>query len=133
MKRFSATTRIAVGITCLTMSLLLAAQGLGVLPSPSDAKVKGRQELCESLAIYCSVAAQQGETAQLSEIARAVAERDNDIVSLALRQADGKILFNSGAHEREWGNADPQKSTPTHVRVPILEDERQWGTLAVVF
>ena len=134
MKRFSATTRIAVGITCLTMSLLLAAQGLGVLPSPSDAKLKGRKELCESLAIYCSVAAQQGEIAEIAEIARAVAERDNDIVSLGLRQAStDKLLFTSGDHDREWKKADQNKSTPTHVRVPILEDDKQWGTLEVAF
>ena len=59
MRRFSAATRIAIGITCLTLSLLLAAQGLGVIPSPTDATLKGRKELCESLAIHCSVAAQR--------------------------------------------------------------------------
>jgi len=29
MKRFSAATRISIGVTCLTLSILLAAQGLG--------------------------------------------------------------------------------------------------------
>ena len=33
--------RIAIGIACLTLSLLLAAQGLGVIPSPTDATLKG--------------------------------------------------------------------------------------------
>jgi hypothetical protein len=35
MKRFSAQHRIAIGITCLTLSLLLAAQGIGIIPSPA--------------------------------------------------------------------------------------------------
>jgi len=33
MRRFSASTRISVGVTCLTLSLVLAAQGLGIIPN----------------------------------------------------------------------------------------------------
>src|SRR6185295_8594585 len=133
MKRFSAATRISIGITCLTLSLLLAAQGLGVIPSPSDATLKGRKELCESLAIHCSVAVQRAELDFINDTTRAVAERNPDILSLGLRRADGKLLLRSGDHETQWSHADANRSTPTHVRVPILEDDKQWGTLEVVF
>src|SRR5687768_12490122 len=133
MKRFSAATRIAIGITCLTLSLLLAAQGLGVIPSPSDATLKGRKELCESLAIHCSVAAQRDDIGDLTTTTRAVAERHPDILSLALRRADGKVLLSSGDHDAQWLAADLTKSTPTHVRVPIFQDATKWGTLEVVF
>ena len=133
MKRFSAATRIAIGITCLTLSLLLAAQGIGIIPSPTDATLKGRKELCESLAIHCSVAATHKELGDLASTTKAVAERNPDILSLALRTADGKIILSSGDHDKEWRGADKSKSTPTHVRVPIFQDDAQWGTLEVVF
>src|SRR5687767_11445531 len=134
MRRLSAATRIAIGITCLTISLMLAAQGLGVIPSPTDATLKGRKELCESLAIHCSVAAQRNEIGELATTSQAVAERNPDILSLALRRAaDGKILLSSGDHDTQWRGADAARSTPTHVRVPILQDATQWGTLEVVF
>src|SRR3954471_8214129 len=133
MKRLSAATRIAIGITCLTLSLLLAAQGLGVIPSPSDATLKGRKELCESLAIHCSLAAQRGQMSAIEDETRTVAQRNPDILSVGLRASDGKLLIESGNHEKEWKSADKNKSTPTHVRVPILEDDKQWGTLEVVF
>ena len=133
MTRFSAATRIAIGITCLTLSLLLAAQGLGVIPSPSDATLKGRKELCESLAIHCSVAAHRNELGELTTTTRAVAERNPDILSLALRRADGKVLLSSGDHDATWRGAEKTRSTPTHVRVPIFQDDANWGTLEVVF
>src|SRR3954447_7214792 len=133
MKRLSAATRISIGITCLTLSLLLAAQGLGVLPSPSDATLKGRKELCESLAINCSLAAQRNQVPEIEAVTRAIAQRNPDILSLALRSADGKLLVKIGQHELHWSGSDKNKSTPTHVRVPILEDDKQWGTLEVVF
>src|SRR5688500_15338459 len=133
MRRLSAATRIAIGITCLTISLMLAAQGLGVIPSPTEATLKGRKELCESLAIHCSVAAQRHDLGELSTTTQAVAQRNPDILSLALRSAAGTILISSGDHNAQWRGADAAKSTPTHVRVPIFQDATKWGTLEVVF
>ncbi len=133
MKRFSAATRVSVGITCLTLSLLLAAQGLGVIPNSTDATIKSRKNLCETLAINCSMAAQRNAADEIKELIKAVAQRNPDVVSLGLRQADGKVLAEIGDHSAAWAGADKVKSTPTHVRVPIFEDARQWGTLEVVF
>jgi diguanylate cyclase (GGDEF)-like protein/PAS domain S-box-containing protein len=131
--RFSAASRVSIGVTCLTLSLILAAQGLGIIPSPSDAALKGRKQLCESLAIQCSLAAQRGATDELQMTTRTIVERDSDIQSVGLRQVDGKLLMKLGEHDTLWKNADASKSTPTHVRVPIFEDDKQWGTLEVVF
>ncbi len=133
MRRFSAATRIAIGITCLTLSLLLAAQGIGIIPSPTDAALKGRKELCESLAIHCSVAATRNELTDLATTTKAVADRHPEILSLALRTADNKIILSSGDHDAHWRGADQTKSTPTHVRVPIFQDNAAWGRLEVVF
>src|SRR5204863_8375708 len=93
MKRFSAATRISVGITCLTLSLLLAAQGLGFIPSPSDATIRGRKQLCESLAINSSLAVQRNEVSELKGIVDAISQRNPEIVSLGLRTADGKLVI----------------------------------------
>src|SRR6476660_5624341 len=119
MKRFSAATRISIGLTCLTLSLLLAAQGLGVIPSSSDATLKGRKELCESLAIHCSLAAQRGDVSVIKDTTEALVHRDNDIISVGLRASNGELLLQVGDHVLNWKKADPGKSTPTHVRVPI--------------
>src|SRR5687768_9712760 len=131
--RLSAASRISIGLTCLTMSLLLAAQGLGVIPNPTDATLKGRKELCESLAIHCSLAASRDDLESLKETTRAIVSRNPDILSTALRKFDGEMVVAVGEHDTQWKSADPKKSTPSHVRVPILQDDKQWGTLEVVF
>src|SRR4051794_4540083 len=118
MKRMSASTRLSIGITCLTMSLLLAAQGLGVIPSPTEAALKSRKSLCESLAIHCSVAAQRDDVETIKATAQAVIERDPDVMSIGLRTSDGKLVAAAGDHATNWKDADSHKSTATHVRVP---------------
>src|SRR5947208_12930149 len=119
MKRISASTHIAVGITFLTMSLIMAAEGLGIIPSPAEAIITGRKQLCESLAIQCSMAAQNNDIATIQNTTQAIVERNRQILSAALRGADGVLVAQAGNHPQNWKDADSQKSTPTHVRVPI--------------
>src|SRR2546421_12937808 len=110
MRRLSAATRISIGLTCLTMSLLLAAQGLGVIPSPIDAVLKGRKELCEGLAIHCSLAAQRNDVETIKDTTRAVVGRNPDVLSAALRKMDGTVVVAVGDHDRHWREADTRKS-----------------------
>jgi diguanylate cyclase (GGDEF)-like protein/PAS domain S-box-containing protein/putative nucleotidyltransferase with HDIG domain len=133
MRRFSAATRISVGLTCLTMSLLMAAQSLGVIPSPVEATLKGRKELCESLAIHCSLAAQREDLDSIKDTTTAIVRRNPEILSTALRKSDGELIVSVGEHDKQWKNADAKRSTSTHVRVPIQQGDKQWGTLEVVF
>ena len=63
MKRVSTATRLSISLVALTLSVLLAAQTLGLVPDPAEAARKGRRDLSESLAIGCSLAAQQGDPA----------------------------------------------------------------------
>src|SRR5688572_16240027 len=109
MKRFSAATRISIGITCLTLSLLLAAQGLGVIPNTTEVTIKGRKQLCETLAIQCSLAAQRDAVAEIESAAKSIAQRDPEVLSVGLRRADGEVLVRVGEHEKQWASADKAK------------------------
>ncbi len=59
MKRQTTATRLSLGLAALSISVLLAAHSLGLIPDPSRLALKGRKDLCESLAITCSAAAQR--------------------------------------------------------------------------
>src|SRR5436190_23507858 len=106
MRRFSAATRISIGITCLTLSLVLAAQGLGIIPNAGDATIRGRKQLCESLAVNCSIAAQKGQIDELMAVAGSVAQRNPEVLSLALRKASGEVLAKVGDHDKQWLGSD---------------------------
>src|SRR5207244_12133378 len=98
MKKLSASTHVSIGITFLTLSLILAAEGLGFIPSSTDATLSGRKQLCESLAIQCSVAAENGDVAAIENTTKAIVERNPDILSFGLRAADGIMLTQFGDH-----------------------------------
>src|SRR3954466_15747933 len=97
MNRISAATRISIAIVCLTITVLLGAQTLGLLPNAFQEALVGRKKLCESLAIYCSLAGRQGDVATVREAAEAIMARNPDVISLALRTADGEVFAVTGS------------------------------------
>src|SRR5687767_16025460 len=116
MNRISAATRISIAIVCLTITVLLGAQTVGLLPNAFQEALDGRKKLCESLAIYCSLAGRQGDVESVREAASAIMSRNHDVLSLALRKADGTIVVNVGDHDRQWKDMTGEKSTSTQVQ-----------------
>jgi signal transduction histidine kinase/DNA-binding response OmpR family regulator len=123
--------RISFGIVSLVLSLLFIAHAVGLLPDRDQAVIQGRKTLCESIAVACSLAAQQNDTAAIEAITRAMAARNPHILSAAVRTADGKLLFQVGDHAGPWGHPEPDVSTPTHMQVPLVLEDRRWGTVEV--
>src|SRR2546426_10456769 len=98
MIRISATVRITIGLTCLTLSVLLAAQTLGIVPDPRRPALDGRRVLCEAIAINCSLFASRGELARIEASLRATVERNPEILSAAVRRANGQLFAEIGDH-----------------------------------
>ena len=86
LRRHSATIRLSTGVAALTVSVLLAAQALGLIPDAVGAKLRGRGQLCEAVAIHCSLAAQRGDLGTIQAATREMVQRDNDILSAAVRK-----------------------------------------------
>src|SRR5947207_5456432 len=133
MNRISAATRISIAIVCLTITVLLGAQTLGLLPNAFQEALDGRKKLCESLAIYCSLAGRQGDVETVREAAMAIMSRNPEVLSLASRKADGEIVVQTGNHEKHWKELDGEKSTSTQVQVPLFEGKARWGSLQISF
>ena len=62
--------RITFGLVSLTLSILFAAQALGLMPDRDGALIEKRVALCEALAIECSMAAQLQNDAALETVAK---------------------------------------------------------------
>lgn len=134
MNRLSVPTRLALCLACLTISVLLFARTLGLLPDDRAATLRGRAKLCESMAIHLSMMASRGQTASMQAGLEAVAQRNPDVRSLAVRKVDdGQILVEVGDHARHWEPLDAGQSTETQIYVPILDSDSEWGGLEVRF
>jgi len=134
LRRHSATIRLSTGVAALTVSILLAAQALGLIPDAAGAKLRGRGQLCEAIAIHCSLAAQRGDLTTIRDATREIVTRDSDILSAGVRRPDGKLIVQAGDHAAHW-KAPPgeDESTPTFVRVPIYNGDTRWGTVEIAF
>ena len=100
MKRFSIApdVRISLGLALFTMTLLMGVDMLGVLPDPNKAVLDLRKKTCESLAVYASLAVQKGDFAAIQTTLDVLKQRNEDILSAALRK-------NSGAFAAEGGGS----------------------------
>src|SRR5438045_8195820 len=129
MKRVSATTRLSSGVGALTRRVLLAAQALDLIPSGMAAMRQGRKELCEAVAIRCSSTVQYGDSSAIRKVIGEVMAQNRDLLSAAVRRADGSIVTQIGNHAMHWVAPPGDASTPTNVRVPVYDGERPWGTV----
>src|SRR5262245_21043942 len=115
--------RITFGLVSLTLSLLFAAQGLGLLPDRDGALLEKRVALCEALAIECSKAAQVQNTPALEAVTRAIIQRNPEVVSAAVRTTEGKMVVGVGDHETGWVDPPGGTSTATHMIVPVAVND----------
>jgi diguanylate cyclase (GGDEF)-like protein/PAS domain S-box-containing protein len=133
MKRLSATTRLSSGVAALTLSVLLAAQALDLIPNGTAAMLQGRKELCEAVALRCSSAIQEGDVPAVRRVIAEIMVHNRDVASAAIRRSDGSIVTQFGNHAMTWVAPPGDGSTPTNVRVPVFDGDRPWGTIEMSF
>ena len=117
----------------LTVSLLLLGDLIGVVPNEDRGLLDGRKKFCESLAVQFSMAVNRGETDLIHATLDALVAREADVVSAAMRTANGRVLAESGDHAANWVDIPLGKSSSTHVQVPVFQGQRRWGTVEVSF
>lgn len=131
MKNISATFRIALSLVCILSCLLLAGKWLGLIPDDRVAKLRGRSDLCEAVAINCSLLATQNEITTMEASLRGIAQRNHDVLSMAVRRSDGEMLAEIGDHKSHWqteaGASDSQ------MFVPVYSGKKQWGSVEIRF
>src|SRR5207248_2266404 len=101
--RISARSRIAIGQVFLLVGVLWMAIAMGLVPDERAATVAGRAKFCEAVAVNGSAFVERGDLDALQAALRAILARDTDVLSAALRQADGKVLIEIGDHVSKWG------------------------------
>jgi hypothetical protein len=131
--RISPTLRLSFGLVSLTISLILMAKFVGLVPDQNAAALSARQKLCEALAVQLSSAAGGNDIRLIRDTLQSVVARSEDMLSAALRDRRGNIIASAGDHRTHWVPKANDRSTPTHVQVPIFHQSRRWGTVEISF
>jgi diguanylate cyclase (GGDEF)-like protein len=134
LSRLSPVARLSFGLIALIgLLLMLAHLFLGVLPDQATLAQRNRQALSESLAVQLTSLVEKGDRDTLSRTLQTVTQRDDNIVSVGVRRADGSLLAEAGGHRVSWLRPNSNRSTLTHVIVPIHASGQHWGDIEVQF
>jgi PAS domain S-box-containing protein len=130
---FSTRSRIALGITCTVVSVVLIAMNVGILPDYRRVAQQGRVQLGEAIAANSSVIVRQRDVQRMRSILQLVVQRNGDIVSAAVRRADGSLAVEIGDHAKLWQAVAAGAIVPTQISVPIQADNQVWGSVELTF
>src|SRR5688500_4781848 len=111
--------RLSFGLASLTLSVLFAAHSLNFIPDAARIEMEGRKALSEAVAVQACLACQQEDLRSMQTVIAALVKRNRHVLSAAVRRNDGRLVAEEGSHERHWKPTETQRSTPSHVRVPI--------------
>ncbi len=131
--QWSTTARLSLGLVSVTLSLLLASGMLGLMPDQTKIALEARQKICEALAIQISIAAGSNDNETIQTMLTAVVERNDELLSAAFRVSGRRPVAVAGEHDENWDPPEDGSSSPTHVRVPILNDREEFGVVELRF
>ena len=133
VKRPSTRFFVAFGLSSLLASVLLSAMYLGVVPDRTGAIRLGRAALAESVTASISTFVNQSNLEPIQPLLEFLVERNHELLSIAVRKSDGKVVAVAGEHEGKWLNLPGSYSIDSQVLVPILAGEHKWGAVELRF
>jgi diguanylate cyclase (GGDEF)-like protein/PAS domain S-box-containing protein len=128
--------RVSLGLIMAVVSILMLSDLLGIIPDRSTAVIEGRKRLAETLAVEYSLTARKNDYDPIVASMEMLVERNDDVLSAALRLENGTLLAVAGDHEDNWNPEYGDKSTPNQMQVPIYRNARlkeKWGTVELRF
>jgi len=117
----------------VTSSILLGLDLIGLVPSPGNARVESRLQLCEILATQTTGAVRNSDYGAIRLALLSTVRRNEEVLSAALRSTEGRLLVVAGDHEELWSPERESGSSATHARVPIFKGGSRWATIEVRF
>ena len=133
MKGLSTRLYLATGLAFLVASILLAAAFFGLLPDRGAALREGRTALAELAAVTSAAVVDPERVPRVQAMLAFMLERNQDLVSVAVRRKDGAIVVSAGDHFAHWQPTADDRSTDTQILVPISANRERWGQLELKF
>ena len=133
MNFLTARTRMTFGLVCMLVTALCTAMMIGLVPERESAILRGRAQLCETIAMCGSDYIARGEQRRLEQLIKSIVERNDDLLSAGVRQANGLLIADIGNHAQSWSEGTTDRSTESNVHVPIRSGKDRWGSIELRF
>ena len=129
---FNPITRIAFGLSCLAVSLILLSTLLGIFPDSNGEARKKRELISESIALNFSTMVNSLDDKALQNSLVKMVERHPEVQSIGIREADDYLALEVGAHSTNW-LALNNKSPANQIIVPFYDHGESWGQIEFRF
>jgi signal transduction histidine kinase/DNA-binding NarL/FixJ family response regulator len=133
MKLLNPKTRITMGLVGVMTSLIMLAFFINVIPDTNGAVRQGRAALAEAIAVYSAALVKSAKSQRLRDDLSLLTDRNEDLLSLALRRENGNVLVATGDHPRQWEAMTGEYLTNSQVMVPVWSGDQKWGRLELRF
>jgi diguanylate cyclase (GGDEF)-like protein/PAS domain S-box-containing protein len=134
MKISSSSIRIVLGLVSLTVSAILVAGLLGLIPNVGTSAQRNRAAFCEAAAVSFMALAPRMNEEQIRETFDSIRERNSEVESIAARKSvDGHLVFTSGPHTSIWETVGSVPVNSREFIVPISTSTGAWGQLEIRF
>ena len=130
MVRLSAATRISLTLACLCLSLLFAAQTLGLIPDQAKAVLQSRKTFSKAMAAQACWAAEKGDVKGLKRETERLMEKNEGVLSVAVLRANGQHVLRVGD---DAGRLQASGSAADRVEIPIYKGTTPWGKVRICF
>ncbi|MDH3859787.1 MAG: ATP-binding protein, partial [Gammaproteobacteria bacterium] len=132
-KGHTARVRIALGLSGMLVTLMLLASITGLVPDRHAAIRDGHGMLAETIAVNSSIFITTSDIRRMNANLEVIVERNDEILSAAVRRLDGSTVAVIGDHLAYWQPLEQGKSTDSQVVVPIFEGSSEWGQVELRF
>jgi signal transduction histidine kinase/DNA-binding NarL/FixJ family response regulator len=133
MRILNTKSRVVIGLTGLISTFVMLAFYFGIIPDRIGAVREGRTSLAESIAVYCTALVIKNEIPRLRANLKMLVERNEDLLSAAVRRRDGRALVSIADHDKHWQSMIGEYSKDSQVRVPIWAGDSKWGQVELRF
>ena len=133
MERLTPVLRISLGLAVLTCAIVIFLDLLGIVPEPRDVEFESRLQLVETLAAQATPAIAREDFAGIRAALLVTVRRNESVLSAGLRAAGGRLMVAAGDHRKLWKPEHEDRSTSSHVRIPMFKGAKRWATLEVRF
>jgi PAS domain S-box-containing protein len=132
-KYISARFYLAVGLVSLLVSTLLGAMYFDFIPDKAVLQREARATVAEMSALTLIPSVATGNVQDLQATLKFIANRSEQIESMAVRRSDGSLIAQANSHSLLWKVTDSEHSIDSQVVVPLTTEGNNWGQIEILF
>lgn len=126
-KQKSTQYRLALGLTSITVTLMLIGGFMGLVPNPEQQRLQARAQVAEVVAVNSTLLLTHADVARMEAVLHHVVQRNPDILYALITRESGEEVARIAK-----ANVEPQ-ATVDRVAVPIWSAQERWGSVELHF